>query len=38
MFLTGGESNAPLISLIEGRATRRIFAGPKPWREALKGK
>ena len=38
MFLTGNESNAPLVSLIEGRATRRIFAGPKPWREVLRGK
>jgi len=38
LFLTGNDHNAPLVSLIEGRATRRIFAGPKPWREALKGK
>ena len=38
MFLTFGESNAPLTTLIDGRATRRIFAGPKPWREALKGR
>jgi uncharacterized protein (DUF1786 family) len=29
---------APLVSLIEGYKPRRIFAGPQPWREVLKGK
>ena len=33
-----GESNAPLVSLIEGRRTNRIFAGPEPWREVLKNR
>jgi hypothetical protein len=37
LFLTG-ESNPPLVLLIEGRTTRRIFAGPQPWREVLKNK
>jgi preprotein translocase subunit Sec63 len=32
------ESNPPLVSLIEGRAMRRIFAGPKLWHEVLKNK
>ena len=40
LLLTGepGEHNAPLESLIEGRKTRRIFAGPQLWREVLKNK
>lgn len=29
---------APLVSLIDGRQSRRIFAGPQPWREVLKVK
>ena len=33
-----GESDAPLVSLIEGRRMRRTFAGPQPWREVLKNK
>jgi DnaJ-class molecular chaperone len=37
MFSTG-ESGVPLVSLIEGRKTNRIFAGPQPWREVLKNK
>jgi curved DNA-binding protein CbpA len=32
------EANTPLVSLIEGRRTRRIFAGPQPWREVLRNK
>jgi hypothetical protein len=28
----------PMVSLIEGRRMRRIFAGPQPWREVLKNK
>jgi DnaJ-domain-containing protein 1 len=41
LFLTaepGGDCNAPLVSLLEGRRARRIFAGPQPWREVLKTK
>jgi DnaJ-class molecular chaperone len=37
MFVSAG-SGAPLVSLIEGRRMRRIFAGPQPWREVLKNK
>jgi DnaJ-class molecular chaperone len=37
MFVTTNP-NRPLTSLIEGRGSRRIFAGPQPWREVLKGK
>jgi DnaJ-class molecular chaperone len=29
---------APLVSLLEGHQSRRIFAGPRPWREVLKTK
>ena len=29
---------APLVSLIEGHQSRRVFAGPRPWREVLKTK
>ncbi|MGA2597684.1 MAG: J domain-containing protein [Bryobacteraceae bacterium] len=35
-MFSSGESSLPLVSLIEGRKTHRIFAGPKPWREVLK--
>jgi curved DNA-binding protein CbpA len=40
LFLAGdsGGSNAPLVSLIEGRKAHRLFAGPQPWREVLKNK
>jgi preprotein translocase subunit Sec63 len=40
MFLSveSNGPNAPLVSLIEGRGPRRIFAGPRPWREVLKNK
>jgi preprotein translocase subunit Sec63 len=29
---------APLVSLIDGRESRRIFSGPQLWREVLKSK
>jgi DnaJ-domain-containing protein 1 len=29
---------APLAGLIDGHKSRRIFAGPLPWREVLKAK
>ena len=29
---------APLVSLLDGHETRRIFAGPQLWREVLKSK
>jgi curved DNA-binding protein CbpA len=29
---------APLPALLDGRKPRRIFAGPKPWREVLKNR
>jgi hypothetical protein len=37
MFVSAG-SDTPLVSLLEGRRMRRIFAGPHPWREVLKNK
>ena len=37
-MFSAGESGAPLVSLIEGRRTNRIFAGPQPWREVMKNK
>jgi curved DNA-binding protein CbpA len=37
-MFSAGESDPPLVSLIEGRRTPRIFAGPQPWREVLKNK
>ena len=37
-MFSAGEPIAPLVSLIEDRKTNRIFAGPQPWREALKNK
>ena len=37
MFSTG-EPGVPLVSLIEGLRTNRIFAGPQPWREVLKNR
>lgn len=37
MFSTG-EPGVPLVSLIEGRRTTRIYTGPQPWREVLKNK
>ncbi len=37
-MFSAGESNAPLVSLIEGRGVPRIFAGPQAWREVLKNK
>jgi curved DNA-binding protein CbpA len=32
------DPDAPLTSILDGRASRRLFAGPQLWREALKGK
>jgi curved DNA-binding protein CbpA len=29
---------APLVSLLDGCRTRRVFAGPQSWREVLKSK
>jgi len=29
---------APLVSLVDGQETKRIFAGPQLWRAVLKGK
>ncbi len=37
-MLTGVEFDGPLASLLNGRKPRRIFVGPKPWREVLKSK
>jgi hypothetical protein len=36
--LHASDPNAPLTSLLDGRAPRRLFAGPQPWREVLKAK
>ena len=32
------DPDAPLTSILDGRAPQRRFAGPGPWREALKCK
>jgi curved DNA-binding protein CbpA len=37
-MLHASDPNAPLISMLDGRAARRLFAGPQPWREVLKAK
>jgi curved DNA-binding protein CbpA len=37
-MLHASDPNAPLTSLLDGRAPRRLFAGPQPWREVLKAK
>jgi curved DNA-binding protein CbpA len=37
-MLTYTEFDAPLVSLLDGYRARRTFAGPQPWREALKSK
>jgi DnaJ-class molecular chaperone len=37
-MFSAGKPDAPLVSLMEGRGTKRIFAGPQPWREVLKNK
>jgi curved DNA-binding protein CbpA len=37
-LFSAGEPGKPLVSLIEGRRAKRIFAGPQPWREVLKNK
>jgi len=35
-MLEAADPFVPLTSLLEGRAARRDFIGPKPWLEALK--
>lgn len=37
-MLHSSDPDAPMASVIEGRAPRRLFAGPQPWREALKAR
>ena len=37
-MLLSSDFAEPLVSLIEGRKPRRIFAGPQAWREVLKGR
>jgi preprotein translocase subunit Sec63 len=37
-MLLSTDPDAPLAALLEGRARRRLFVGPEPWREVLKGK
>ncbi len=32
------DPDAPLASILDGRAPRRLFAGPLAWREVLKSK
>src|SRR5437763_14912592 len=41
LMFEGRESrsnSAPLVSLLEGRRTNRVFAGPQPWRDVLRNK
>ena len=37
-MFSAGAPGAPLVSLIQGRRTPRLFAGPQPWREVLKNR
>ena len=37
-MLIAPDTNLPLVSLVDSIKRRRIFAGPQPWREVLKGK
>jgi hypothetical protein len=37
-MLHASDPDAPLVSMLDSRAPRRLFAGPQPWREVLKGK
>jgi curved DNA-binding protein CbpA len=37
-MLHASDPDAPLASILDGRAPRRLFAGPQLWREVLKGK
>ena len=37
-MLHASDPGAPLASILDGRAPRRLFAGPQPWREVLKAK
>jgi curved DNA-binding protein CbpA len=32
------DADAPLTSLLDGHAPRRLFAGPQAWRDVLKAK
>lgn len=37
-LLHSSDPDAPLTSVLDGHPPRRMFAGPQPWREVLKGK
>ena len=37
-MLLATDPGAPLAALLDGHASRRLFAGPEVWREVLKGK
>jgi curved DNA-binding protein CbpA len=37
-MLHASDPDAPLASILDGKAPRRKFAGPQPWREVLKAK
>ena len=37
-MMHSSDPKAPLTSVLDGHAPRRLFAGPQPWRDALKGK
>jgi curved DNA-binding protein CbpA len=37
-MLHASDPDAPLVSMLDSRAPRRLFAGPQPWREVLKAK
>lgn len=37
-MLHASDPDAPLASVLDGQAPRRLFAGPQPWCEVLKGK
>ena len=37
-MLHASDPGAPLTCVLDGRAPRRLFAGPQPWREVLKAK
>ena len=37
-MLLSTNPEAPLAALLDGHAPRRVFAGPQPWVDVLKGK
>ena len=37
-MLMDADFAAPLVSLLDGYRTRRVFAGPQAWREVLKSR